>query len=173
MFSILIRRNSLVFNQALLLFRSAGVETGRVFASTSWPNLAKMPLAKAARGVKSTKKVAEKKVESVETLAASIANEDQSETLSNGPAKKRQKTGLNTEVTTKETKKSKESGDEETSDKKDTPSVTYSSDKFKNPSNGKEWNFKISSWNINGIRAWLDVSTSNRHYLHICSNKIY
>lgn len=24
-------------------------------------------------------------------------------------------------------------------------------------SNGKEWDFKIVSWNINGLRAWLEV----------------
>jgi hypothetical protein len=33
----------------------------------------------------------------------------------------------------------------------------FSKDEFKNPSNGKEWNLKITTWNINGVRAWLKV----------------
>jgi len=32
----------------------------------------------------------------------------------------------------------------------------YDVDKFKQTSNGKDWNLKIVSWNVNGIRAWLE-----------------
>ena len=33
----------------------------------------------------------------------------------------------------------------------------YDAEEFKKPSNGKEWNLKIASWNVNGVRAWLEV----------------
>ncbi len=35
--------------------------------------------------------------------------------------------------------------------------LKYDSHEFREPSNGKEWNFKIASWNVNGVRAWLEV----------------
>lgn len=38
--------------------------------------------------------------------------------------------------------------------------LKYNSEDFKEASNGKEWNFKIASWNINGVRAWIEVSLS-------------
>lgn len=34
----------------------------------------------------------------------------------------------------------------------------YTKEEFKAASNGKPYNFKIVSWNINGIRAWLEVN---------------
>ena len=33
----------------------------------------------------------------------------------------------------------------------------YSKEEFSKPSNGKDWNLKIVSWNVNGIRAWCEV----------------
>lgn len=36
-------------------------------------------------------------------------------------------------------------------------SKLYNKDEFAKCSNGKDWNFKICSWNINGIRAWVEV----------------
>lgn len=35
--------------------------------------------------------------------------------------------------------------------------LLYNKDDFKNSSNGKEWNLKLVTWNINGIRAWIQV----------------
>lgn len=32
----------------------------------------------------------------------------------------------------------------------------YSKEEFSKPSNGKDWNLKIVSWNVNGIRAWCE-----------------
>lgn len=40
--------------------------------------------------------------------------------------------------------------------------LKYDKEEFKNPSNGKDWNFKISSWNVNGVRAWLEVYFQNK-----------
>lgn len=37
--------------------------------------------------------------------------------------------------------------------------VKYTKEEFKTASNGKPYNFKIVSWNINGIRAWLEVNS--------------
>jgi len=34
--------------------------------------------------------------------------------------------------------------------------LKYDREEFKSPSNGKDFNFKISSWNVNGVRAWLE-----------------
>ena len=55
-------------------------------------------------------------------------------------------------------KKSKKANieDQEESDKSET-STKYNSEEFKTASNGKEWNLKIVSWNVNGIRAWIEV----------------
>ena len=33
----------------------------------------------------------------------------------------------------------------------------FSGHEFQEASNGKDWNFKIASWNINGVRAWIEV----------------
>ncbi|CAF0794509.1 unnamed protein product [Brachionus calyciflorus] len=44
-------------------------------------------------------------------------------------------------------------------------------DEFKHASNGKEWNFKISSWNINGLRAWIKKGGLN--YLEAESPDIF
>ena len=55
-------------------------------------------------------------------------------------------------------KKQKNSDESKSSKKEKIPDVTaldFSNDS-KSPS-GNLWNFKISSWNINGIRAWLEV----------------
>ena len=37
-------------------------------------------------------------------------------------------------------------------------SSKYDKESFKNPANEKDWNFKIATWNVNGVRAWLEVS---------------
>lgn len=54
--------------------------------------------------------------------------------------------------------KKKENSDEEEEDSNESKAtLKYDKEEFKNPGNGKIWNFKISSWNVNGIRAWLGV----------------
>ena len=35
--------------------------------------------------------------------------------------------------------------------------LIYDKDDFKNSSNNKDWNMKLVTWNINGIRAWIEV----------------
>ena len=47
--------------------------------------------------------------------------------------------------------------------------VKYDQEAFKNPLNGKEWNLKISSWNINGVRAWLEVIYFLKMFLYLDS----
>lgn len=58
----------------------------------------------------------------------------------------------------RKSKKQKESGDSKNSKKEKIPDVSaidFSNDS--KSSSGNPWNFKISSWNVNGIRAWLEV----------------
>lgn len=46
----------------------------------------------------------------------------------------------------------------EANEVEDKSNVKYTKEEFKAASNGKPYNFKIVSWNINGIRAWLEVN---------------
>lgn len=58
----------------------------------------------------------------------------------------------------KKPRKQKDSNETKSTKKEKIPDVSaldFSNDS-KSPS-GEKWNFKISSWNINGIRAWLEV----------------
>lgn len=58
-------------------------------------------------------------------------------------------------------KRARESGDEDSKSKKpkskqyDINKINYHSDK-KN-ANGQTWNFKLLSWNVAGMRAWVKV----------------
>lgn len=49
---------------------------------------------------------------------------------------------------------------EEEQQQKPAGDLKYNKQDFTEASNGKEWNFKIASWNINGVRAWIEVSPS-------------
>lgn len=62
-------------------------------------------------------------------------------------------------------KKAEENGD---GDKKKVviPTMTLDEQDFSSSAKtkaGLDWNLKISSWNINGIRAWLGVSSRASH----------
>ncbi len=52
-----------------------------------------------------------------------------------------------------------EDDDEDDEDEVEVPKLVqhFSKQEFVNASNGKEYSLKISTWNINGIRAWLKV----------------
>ena len=51
-----------------------------------------------------------------------------------------------------------ESESEEIEEAVDSGKCKYDREEFKPASNGKEYNFKIASWNINGVRAWIEVN---------------
>jgi uncharacterized protein YkuJ len=40
---------------------------------------------------------------------------------------------------------------------KQVTAVKFDKEEFKYTTEKKDWNFKIVSWNINGIRAWIEV----------------
>ncbi len=62
-------------------------------------------------------------------------------------------------ATKKAAKKKEDDEEDDDADDVDAPKLVQKFDKleFVNASNGKEYNLKISTWNINGIRAWLKV----------------
>ena len=69
----------------------------------------------------------------------------------------------------KKDKKKKEDDDEEDEEsqeaqKDDSTATKYDKEEFKRTTDGKEWNLKIVSWNINGIRAWVEVNYSSLKY---------
>lgn len=79
------------------------------------------------------------KDEQVETLDSSLKeNAEEAENAERAKAKQPQK--------------------KQVEDQKPAVDLKYSRQDFKKASNGKEWNFKIASWNINGVRAWIEVS---------------
>lgn len=59
-------------------------------------------------------------------------------------------------MTEKPKKSSKEKEETKSADQAQS-SLKYDKEEFKNPGNEKDWNLKIASWNVNGIRAWLGV----------------
>jgi len=78
---------------------------------------------------------------------------------------KKTKATTNGEKKAKAKAKSKKDDTEE-QDENDTPSESkteaanttkFSKEEFQKASNGKEWNLKIVSWNVNGIRAWIEA----------------
>lgn len=78
-------------------------------------------------------------------------------------SEKDKKTKITSGAKTKTKSKKNEKEDQDENDtqsesKLETDSTTkYNSEDFKTPTNGKEYNLKIVSWNVNGIRAWIDV----------------
>jgi rare lipoprotein A (peptidoglycan hydrolase) len=57
----------------------------------------------------------------------------------------------------KKGKKASETEDKDKDEEEVETSSIYKKEDFIKTSNGKEYNFKITSWNINGIRAWIEV----------------
>ncbi|GFQ96160.1 DNA-(apurinic or apyrimidinic site) lyase [Trichonephila clavata] len=117
--------------------------------------------------VKRNKKLDKKAA--VEVLESNEAMEEEpSVKTAKGPTKakgKRAATGAKEEVS-KPAKKTKENTSKSNSGKKEKiPDVTDLD--FENESktaDGKAWNLKMASWNINGIRAWLEKNGMS--YLH-------
>lgn len=134
--------------------------------------LVKDPFAAAASAKKT--KLDEKKLDNeiISERGEAISDVKKTKVKSRSPSPVNEKVAKKAKVTNegKARAKSKKKENEE-KDEDDTPSeskseatVKYDSEEFKTPSNGKEYNLKIVSWNVNGIRAWIDVI---RYYFSI------
>ena len=88
-----------------------------------------------------------KKTKIIKTKSKESKENDSDDEATEKPDKKSVKSEKNEE---KSKKKESTSAGSETSTK-------YDKEEYKKASNGKEWNLKIVSWNVNGIRAWLEV----------------
>lgn len=108
--------------------------------------------------------------------AKKVANKSGKGTKRKKEEKSKEEDGENS----KKSKKQKESGESKNSKKEKIPDV--SAIDFSNESkssNGNPWNFKISSWNVNGIRAWLEViicfaiNTLLKFHAEFCRKKIF
>lgn len=139
---------------------------------------------------------ASKRLKKTESTASASAVDDENEVeiLEEIEAKKEEKKTTNlksddgskandktpTKITVTKSKKStksdgSEENDEAGGEEKESKSaastiVKYDKEEFKKASNGQEWNLKIVSWNMNGIRAWLEVSylsVFNSYYISI------
>ncbi|XP_055954604.1 exodeoxyribonuclease [Patella vulgata] len=97
------------------------------------------------------------------TKKAVVKDEDNEDVAEAKPARKRQKKEPAEDAKPAKTPKGKkekeeENGDGDTPALKKVPSVDVSGMDFTSDSkteDGRTWNVKIASWNINGIRAWL------------------
>jgi hypothetical protein len=64
-----------------------------------------------------------------------------------------------------DTEEQDENGTPSESTKSEATSTTkFSKEEFQKASNGKEWNLKIVSWNVNGIRAWIEAINFFIHF---------
>jgi len=100
-----------------------------------------------------TKNNGEKKQEPIKSNENSVDVEDE-EKKENIPKSKAKKSKKELDEDDVEEIEIGENNKTETST---STSKLYDKDEFAKCSNGKDWNFKICSWNINGIRAWLEV----------------
>ena len=133
-------------------------------ANIKSPALVSDPFTAAA--AKKSKKTIELDVEKrvdveIDTPATSSvpdpANESEPEIVKEEPPSKKAKQATKPKPAAKKKKSEDDDDDEENGENSELTNVKFNKEDFKDSSNGKPYNLKIVSWNINGIRAWLEV----------------